>query len=361
MSADTIEQRFESGPNALNFLRLCLALQVLLWHAYALRGDSWLPARLESFLADVAVDSFFAISGFLICRAWLRRPALMPFLRARAVRILPGLWVCLVTTAFVIVPVAAWLSGTESPTWDGRWHYVVANAGVWVGDWGIDGGPAGVAHPGAWNGSLWSLGYEVGCYLVIATLGFCRILRARVVAGLAITFWVMSAQLTLAGFSASGQAYCVVPRCGLMFAAGGFLWLHRDRVPVSRFLIVASVLAVAAGVACLPNYRLVAAPAIGYLCVVFAMRLGETRRLVLRHDLSYGVYVYGFVVQQSLLVCGADVGWLPFAVISMACVAPFAAASWLLVEQPALAHLSRGRNATASPRPVGMNPANVAP
>jgi len=38
------------GRNALNFVRLCLALEVVVWHAYSLRGSGSLPARAEHLL-----------------------------------------------------------------------------------------------------------------------------------------------------------------------------------------------------------------------------------------------------------------------------------------------------------------------
>src|SRR3712207_6577794 len=117
-----------------------------------------MPGWLERFSGDIAVDAFFAISGFLIVRAWMRQPDLFRYLTARAARILPGLWACLLVTAFVVAP------SLTSVTTAGQWGYVLAGADTWSPWFGIDGGPIGVPLPGAWNGSLWSLGYETGCY-----------------------------------------------------------------------------------------------------------------------------------------------------------------------------------------------------
>ncbi len=153
------------------------------------------------------------------------------------------------------------------------------------------------------------------------------------VAGLVLLFWVLSASLVVAGLPAAGTALWCAPRTGLMFASGALLWMCRDRVPLTRPLVVLAILAVLLGLLT-PNYRLLAAPAIAYLCLAAGLALGRYPRLVLRTDLSYGVYVYGFVVQQALLVCGVDVGWAAFTALSLAVVLPVAAASWFLVEAP---------------------------
>lgn len=56
-----------------------------------------------------------------------------------------------------------------------------------------------------------------------------------------------------------------------------------------------------------------------------------------RNDLSYGTYIYGFVLQQSLAVAGAyRLGWQIFLVLSLVCTLPLLAASWFLVERRAL-------------------------
>jgi peptidoglycan/LPS O-acetylase OafA/YrhL len=342
----TIGSRFGADPNALNFVRLVLALQVIAWHAYALRGGTWLHERLELVSGDIAVDGFFAISGFLICRSWCRNPNLLRFVEARARRLLPGLWVCLVVTAFVIAPLALLAAGDPGASLRGQLEFVLGNATTWVNVWGIDGGPTDVAHPGVWNGSLWSLSWEVGAYAALAIVGTFALLRGRVVLWLAAVFWLWAFALVLAGSFAvnSGHAVWLFPRTGLMFACGALLYLFRDRIPMSRSVAVVAVALVVAGVAATPSYRLVAAPAIAYLCLYVGIELGRFSRLVLRTDLSYGVYIYAFPIQQALLLAGlGSIGWAGFAGLTVALTLPLAAASWFAVERPAQRFRRRAR------------------
>ena len=69
-----------------------------------------------------------------------------------------------------------------------------------------------------------------------------------------------------------------------------------------------------------------------------AFRMRET--WLHRHDYSYGTYLYGFPVQQTLILAGLSSPWPLFA-CALVCTLALAAISWHLVEQPALKQKSR--------------------
>ena len=102
-----------------------------------------------------------------------------------------------------------------------------------------------------------------------------------------------------------------------------------------------------------PSHTL-AAPAIAYLCLYLGLELARFSRLVLRHDLSYGVYIYAFPIQQALLLSGlGSLGWAAFTCLSIACTLPLAAASWFFVERPAQRfRRPRFGNELSGPRPT---------
>jgi peptidoglycan/LPS O-acetylase OafA/YrhL len=348
----TIGDRVGAGPNALTFLRLVLALEVVAWHAYALRGDAWLPGQL-GFLSDIAVDSFFAISGFLICSAWFRNPSFLRFAEARARRLLPALFVCLVATAFVIAPLSLALAGQPELSLGAQADYVLSKATMSFSGWGIEGSPAGVPHPGVWNGSLWSLTWEVVAYGAVAALGVLALLRLSVVLWLAGVLWLGQLVLVVADSWVVGTSFApwALPRTGLMFACGALLYLLRDRIPVSGAAALAALGVFAVGVAVTPSYRFVVPPALAYLCLYLGIVLGRFPRLVLRTDLSYGIYIYAFPIQQSLLLLGlGSIGWMAFTGLSILAVLPLAVASWLAVERPFLKRGRRARTPAAEPR-----------
>ena len=57
---------FDPRNNALNVIRLFLALLVIVWHSFPLTGHEIAFATLRHILSRISVDGFYAVSGFLI-------------------------------------------------------------------------------------------------------------------------------------------------------------------------------------------------------------------------------------------------------------------------------------------------------
>jgi peptidoglycan/LPS O-acetylase OafA/YrhL len=332
-----IEQVFDPRRNALNAFRLALAAEVILWHSFPVTGRMP-PAPTLQVLFSIGVDGFFAISGFLISASWINDPRPRDYFMARALRILPGFYVCLIMTAFVFAPLSVAIQGGSAARLllsTAPFEYVLGNSAViylhrFVGDT-----PHGVPDAGGWNASLWSLIWEIMCYIIVAIIG---------VLGLANRRWVSPTILVLATIGAillpplTYPGVWTIPqlavRSALTFSAGALLYQWRDKIPARWSFVAVAVLIVLAS-SQLPDYRVVAALPLAYAVVVSGILI-QHKRLRLRTDLSYGVYIYAFPVQQLLAVCGLT--WLNpliYFVISTVATLPFAALSWFLVEKPA--------------------------
>ena len=119
-----------------------------------------------------------------------------------------------------------------------------------------------------------------------------------------------------------------------MFAAGALMYQWRDKIPARWSLVAVSVVVVLAS-SVLPDYRVVAALPLAYAVVVSGILI-RNKRLKLRTDLSYGLYIYAFPTQQMLAICGLT--WMDpflFFVVSAVATLPLAALSWFVVEKPA--------------------------
>lgn len=330
-------QVFQPRSNALNALRLALAAEVMLFHSWPIT-DRMPPAATVQLFFSVGVDGFFAISGFLITASWLNDPRVRDYLVARALRILPAFYICLVVTAFVFAPLSVAIqggSGAKLLLSSAPIEYVLKNSAVAYLQGSVGGTPLGIPRAGRWNGSLWSLVWELMCYLAVAAIG---------VAGLANRRWVSPAILALATVGATlvppltlTEAWTIpqlAVRSAIMFSAGALLYQWRDKIPARWSLVAVSVVIVLAS-SQLPDYRVVAALPLAYAVVASGVMI-HNQRLRLRTDLSYGVYIYAFPTQQMLAVCG--LAWLNpivFFAVSVIATLPLAALSWFLVEKPA--------------------------
>jgi peptidoglycan/LPS O-acetylase OafA/YrhL len=129
----------------------------------------------------------------------------------------------------------------------------------------------------------------------------------------------------------------------------------RDVIPARWSLVAVSVvIVVTAGL--LPDYRVVAALPLAY-AVIVSGALIHNKRLRLRTDLSYGVYIYAFPTQVLLAVLGLTfLNPLVFFVISTIATLPLAALSWFLVEKRAMSLKSRLKRRSIAPAAAEPQP-----
>jgi peptidoglycan/LPS O-acetylase OafA/YrhL len=332
----TLAAVFDPRHNSLNALRLALATLVIVSHAWPIGGFGGDPAVGDLSLGGWAVAGFFAISGFLIATSRLRSP-FSAYLWRRMLRIFPGLWVCLLVTVFLFVPIAALVEGGGDHIGPSSLlRYLAANGVLESGSQDIGGTLSAVPYPGAWNGSLWTLWFEFGCYLVLGGLLVFSRLRERpsVLVGLfAACALVNVAQAELSVELPFRLQWAA--DLGSYFFAGAVLCVYANRIPASRSLVAISA-AVLAAAALTNHVQAVGALPLAYLLIWLGSVL-PLQAVGRRNDISYGVYIYAFPVQQLLVLTGAHaLGILPFTALCVLCTIPLAALSWFLVEEPAM-------------------------
>jgi peptidoglycan/LPS O-acetylase OafA/YrhL len=368
---DSLTQALDPRDNALNFMRLLLAVLVIVGHTYIFGGYGASQAQGPFVtLGFVCVDAFFAISGFLITRSWDRGSHWGRYLWHRVLRIFPGFWVCLLVTSLIIAPINAWHAGMglsgyfsdENGPLGYFKHYFMLQNLRHGGLMGIAGTPTGIPYQGSWNGAIWTLSYEFLCYLGVGAVGSLIALRKRRVWALGAAAILWAVCLMHEAAPQIGATYLDHPvvmsllRFTLMFMTGAVLYLYADRVRINAALAVLAALLFGLGLGLLADYRVLGSLALAYLVIWLGIRLPI--RVGVRTDISYGMYVYGFPVQQLLAVFGAyKLGWPAFAVFAVAGTVPLAFASWFAIERPALRLKNWSPGHRGIPEDAGTPPA----
>lgn len=346
-----------SRNNNFDVLRLAAALLVMVDHAHPLTGQPhFLAARLGFSLGELAVSSFFVMSGFLVAKSWLDDPSVIRFVGKRALRLLPGLLVAVAFAGLIVGPLATDLS-VRAYLGDPATHtFLIENAKVFPIRYYLPGVFTENPYPGAVNGSLWSLPVEVLAYGVVLVLGITSLLRRPVALAAVFAFTLyMDWHLVERGWLGAGVWFHMptvqIWHLVALFLLGSLFYIHRDRIVLSVpvMLGLLGVLFVAMGTAYVPVLFWLAIPyglfTLGYLPIPWV------RRLTAPGDLSYGVYIYAFPVQQSVMNAWPTMG--PWAQLALAVPATYALAflSWRLVERPAL-RLKRHLDFRPRPAPV---------
>lgn len=345
----TLAAQIDGRANNFNVLRLAAALAVLFGHSFVLAAGhqdfasvdpvSRVLMQVTGFgeaIHELAVNLFFVVSGFLVTRSLQQRASLADFVEARVLRLFPA---AIVSTVLTIVglsflstlPAAAYFTDPET------WEYLLRNTLVWSVDYDLPGVFADNPYPVAVNGSLWTLPVELRCYLLVLLLGVAGLARRQSLANVAlcipvILYLVPEWSHLLTRDPAKWRLF-------LFFIVGSFFCINRRSIPVGWFP-AAALLGLYAATANLPRLHGIAfVVLVAYLTLALALvrhvRWLDPGRF---GDISYGVYLYAFPVQQALIHALPDIrnGW-SLAALAAAATLPLAVLSWIAVERPALA------------------------
>lgn len=298
--------RLNRDDNRFDILRLLAAWLVLFSHCYPLGGR----ASSEPLTSTVGIDTlggvgvaiFFVLSGYLVTLSLERSPHLLEFARRRILRIYPALVTICLLCAVLLGPLMTALP--QATYWHQRltWSYLLT-ASAWIIQFPLPGVFADNPLPYAVNGSLWSLPYEITCYLVLALLSLVPgSMRAKVTlaaAAVAVTL-VLRPPSSLGVFDPFLGVDYYHGKLGLSFAVGAVFACWRTRVRpmlAPAVLMLSTAIFLPHGVWQLLLYVL----GLGLLTLWLALYAQWLPRIPARiGDWSYGAYLYGFPVQQVL-------------------------------------------------------------
>lgn len=337
---DTLKER----DNNFTLLRLLAAMAVLYGHSYALslgvgRGEDLISNFLIRYwgesLPSLAVDLFFVTSGFLVTASYLQRDSLFAFIEARALRIYPGLIVAVLFCVFVVGAFVTTDTAAAYFSSPATWSYLRNNSLLLKGiQFDLPSVFASNPYPISVNGSLWTLPVELWMYFWVAVIGSLSLLKCE--KAFNATFVVLCLM-----YAQSSNNFFIVgePRnaqLALLFLLGGFFYVNRNKIPLGLFgLILLSTLVYLTNQYQFSGFL----KAVLFAYTVLLLALHPNLRLPsIDHwgDISYGLYIYAFPVQQSIAYLIPQVRPLSMIMLSAAITVVLAILSWRIVEKPAL-------------------------
>lgn len=322
--------------NNFDFLRLMTAILVVYAHSFPITGNTSKGGILGIDAGQLRVQAFFAISGYLVSRSWISDPHVVRYLSKRALRIFPALAAATVFTILIVGPLSTSLSLSE--------YFMHPYTHSYIGNVALN-----IQHflPGAFensnnvkgvNGSVWTLPHEMFLYLLLPLLAVIRLDKIAALLYIPLIFFLTYVALNYSVgdlplvYSASPvQLAEVAPYflMGSLFAT----WMRENQFNIYiAFFLIVIMNTIPPGYA--KSIFLVFV--VSYAWVSFGLGYHRVFQIPKKiGDLSYGIFLYSFPVQQLLVHYGfypsnAYANFFAATVISAA----LAFASWWMIEVP---------------------------
>lgn len=296
--------------NNFDFLRLLFSLFVVIAHSYILSGstikENWVTqvtsGQIE--LSSLGVNGFFIISGYLIVKSLERSKTVLNYFWKRVLRLYPALFIVLLLT-IILAPFV--YENTIPYLQNKNVHlYLMRNLSLYNLKYDINGVFINNPYPNVINGSLWTLCYEFTCYVLLIPLFFVndKNLKLFLVLLAFILFFVIGNNFIelVKSISLYGLDSVYFFKLGTFFLAGVLLALLRiEELNYGVFSILGvlllTVLIIYLGF--YKNVEHILLPLIVLLVGLYPLK--PFNQIHVLGDFSYGIYIYSFPIQQTLM------------------------------------------------------------
>lgn len=321
-------------PSGFDYLRVILAVSIVAFHTVVVCygdevNDAWWSIWWFRMAQSFPVPSFFALSGFLVAGS-IERNSIPAFIALRVMRIAPALAVEVFISALVIgasVTILPLKDYFSDPEFRRYFLNIVGNI-----HFTLPGVFADLPNSKV-NLQLWTVPYELECYIaivVLALIGFVK--RPALLLSAALALGVFSAAHMFRNAVAADLG--VLQRDALVtcFLLGVAFYLLRTKIPYHVGLFAASI-AIFPVAFYFPKFDILSLVPITYITVYLGLTNPAKTIIVRNADYSYGVYLYGYPVQQLVVYLFPDFRNPAFNfVVSLPVICAFAMASWRLIE-----------------------------
>jgi peptidoglycan/LPS O-acetylase OafA/YrhL len=339
--------------NSFDLIRHVAALSVLYSHHFAISGRAE-PAVGGMFsLGGFAVVVFFAISGYLVSKSFTRCTDFLDFLGRRSLRIFPAYIVCCLIMIYVLG-----LAYTNQAWWefltDKQNLSLFLSYSLFVHE-AIPVTFEGYHLSQAVNGSLWTLPVEFACYLLLGgLLSFSKTFKPMLCAIVFLVvayLWVTATQSTLKIWYVS--AYLVAAFASSFFV-GALLGMTEStwKRGSVRFWLGCTAAVIMYVTRNKPDAMIIAHLLVPVIVIFIGASFSE-KVVAGKYDISYGIYIYAFPVQQ-IMINATPLGFWSSMAVSFLVTSILASASWFFIEKPAI-KLSKSSRAPALDSSIQLN------
>ena len=296
--------------NNFDFLRLVLASFVIITHAYHLSGKGntdWLGeiSNKQVVFSYFGVKGFFVISGYLIFQSLSRSKSILDYYWKRILRLFPALIVVLTLTV-LLAPFVYENSVVPYLKNPDVWTYIPKNLSLLKSQYFISGVFENNPYKGAINGSLWTIRYEFAMYILLSLLFVFRKKETLLKVILAMLFiTLLIGNLFFKDFFV-GKGYILgadlLLDLGVFFIGGSLI--ASLNIEKNNYFKLLGVLSFFGLIIAIPFNSF---DIVKYILLPpFIIYFGSQSIPIINSvgskigDLSYGIYIYAFPVQQTL-------------------------------------------------------------
>ncbi len=324
-------------------IRLLLAILVIYFHSFPICGKSDYLSQIDFpvSIGEIAVNSFLVISGFLVSHSWFSSKSTKSYLIKRIFRIYPAFIVLSIIQAIIFAPLAAnqsFLSYTFKQI--GILIFEVCDLVGYGFPYGglFDVFPNNPV-PGLLNASLWMIRYEFICYLTLPLLLYFSS-RSNILIyiwfSMNLFFYVTNIRLPWHWILTAVMGdFAFLPGIFTYFYAGVLIYLFRSKLYFNLLSVIFYFGLLVTF--CMFNKHLVhlLMVSIGSISIIFLCLILKCPSKLQRIDISFGVYIYGWPIQQ-FIICyiGSAIQYNPYLlfVTALPIAVIFGSLSWFLIE-----------------------------
>lgn len=324
--------------NNFNFLRLIGALLVIISHSFDITGKSnsdplfQLTGKLQS--SGIGLTIFFFISGYFVTASANNTAGIGRFIIKRVMRIYPALIVLVFISVFFAGPLLSTLPTYQYFQEKDSWVYLFTTTGLRI----RMNLPGVFSSPNfqikAFNASLWTIALEIQLYISITLALWIGIVRNKNLFA-ALCLLIVFICFGIVAFN-QDVSFTSARHLNLiaLFYLGGFVYIAAlTKKMIYIILLFSTLLYVAFTFFKILEFDPFILCLLSISMLTYCLGFTKRFQILLTTDISYGLYIYAFPVQQTIFMfSGITDSWI-LVLTSIVCTLPLAFASWHFIEK----------------------------